>query len=93
MLATLVVGLASAVGATELEEPCTGSHDWIRLTSSEWLKGNLRRMRSRSVEFRSEEMKTLSFEWKKVAELCMGQEARFVTEGYVVFRGYGIVSG
>jgi putative salt-induced outer membrane protein YdiY len=50
-------------------------------------------MRDRSVEFRSEEMKTLSFEWKKVAELCMGQEARFVTEGYVVFRGYGIVSG
>ena len=91
MLATLVVALASAAGATEFEEPCTGSDDWVRLTSSEWLKGNLRRMRSRNVEFWSQEMKTLRFEWKKVAELCMGHEARFVTEGYVVFRGYGIV--
>lgn len=74
-----------------LEKPCTGSDDWIRLTSSEWLKGDVRRMRSQYVDFWSREMKSQSIKWRKVVDLCLAEEARFVTRGYRAYVGRGAV--
>jgi putative salt-induced outer membrane protein YdiY len=42
--------------------------DWIRLTSGEWLKGNLTVLRERSLEFDSDELNDLEIDWEKVAE-------------------------
>ena len=43
--------------------------DWIRLKSGEWLRGNVERMRDGSLQFDSDELKLLSYDWKKVKEL------------------------
>ena len=43
--------------------------DWVRLASGEWLRGNLERMRDGSMEFDSDEIKLITYDWKKVLEL------------------------
>ena len=43
--------------------------DWVRLASGEWLRGNVERMRDGSMEFDSDELKLLTYDWKKVREL------------------------
>lgn len=58
---------------TELEDKYTikfgEDKDWIKLKSGEWLRGNLERMRDGSLEFNSDELKLLTYDWKKVKEL------------------------
>ena len=43
--------------------------DWVRLKSGEWLRGNIERMRDGSMEFNSDEIKLITYDWKKVQEL------------------------
>ena len=43
--------------------------DWVRLASGEWLRGNIERMRDGSMEFNSDEIKLITYDWKKVQEL------------------------
>ncbi|MBW2719669.1 MAG: hypothetical protein JRD94_14305, partial [Deltaproteobacteria bacterium] len=43
--------------------------DWIRLASGEWLRGNIERMRDGAMEFNSDEIKLITYDWKKVKEL------------------------
>lgn len=43
--------------------------DWVRLASGEWLRGNVERMRDGSLEFNSDEIKLITYDWKKVLEL------------------------
>ena len=43
--------------------------DWARLASGEWLRGNIERMRDGSMEFNSDELKLITYDWKKVREL------------------------
>ncbi len=43
--------------------------DWIRLTSGEWLKGEIISMRDDKIEFDSDEMDEQSFDWEDIAEL------------------------
>lgn len=91
LILLLVLMVAAAAPASELEEPCTGESDWMRLTSGEWLKGDLKRMRRRKIEFKSKEMKSLKFDWNKVDRLCTGGVARFINDAHVVFEGKGRV--
>ena len=44
-------------------------YDWIRLTSGEWLKGDVLSMRNDKFEFDSDEMDEQSFDWEDIAEL------------------------
>ena len=37
--------------------------DWIKMTSGEWLKGDIRSLREEQLEFESEEFDTLTIEW------------------------------
>jgi hypothetical protein len=47
--------------------------DWMRLTSGEWLKGRLKRMRDEEIEFDSDKLDVVTFEWEKVDRLhCPG---------------------
>ena len=43
--------------------------DWVRLASGEWLRGNIERMRDGAMEFNSDEIKLITYDWKKVKEL------------------------
>jgi hypothetical protein len=43
--------------------------DWAQLASGEWLRGNIERMRDGSMEFNSDEIKLITYDWKKVREL------------------------
>ncbi len=44
-------------------------HDWIRLTSGEWLKGDILSLRDRTLVFDSDEMDEQEFDWEDVAEV------------------------
>jgi len=44
-------------------------HDWLRLTSGEWLKGKLKRMREDDIEFDSDKLDLVTFSWDKVDQL------------------------
>lgn len=43
--------------------------DWILLTSGEWLKGKLERLYKRKLEFDSDKLGLLEFDWKDVKQV------------------------
>ena len=43
--------------------------DWVQLASGEWLRGNIERMRGGVMEFNSDELALIGYDWKKVQEL------------------------
>ncbi|MBT8480228.1 MAG: DUF481 domain-containing protein [Myxococcales bacterium] len=43
--------------------------DWIQLLSGEWLRGNVERMRDARLDFHSDEIKEITYDWKKVQQL------------------------
>ena len=43
--------------------------DWIRLNSGEWLKGHLKRMRDDEIDFDSDKLDVVTFDWADVVEL------------------------
>lgn len=43
--------------------------DWIQLRSGEWLRGRLHGMQNRKVEFESDELDDLTFDWKDIAQV------------------------
>jgi putative salt-induced outer membrane protein YdiY len=91
VLAGALVQAGSAQAADPIVEPCTGSSDWLQLTSSEWLRGELRRMRTDAIEFESDKLKSQSLEWKDVASLCVAGIARFVRSDRTFVQGTGHV--
>ena len=49
--------------------PPDDNFDWIQLKSGEWLKGRLKAMQERQIEFESEKLKHLTFDWKDIRQL------------------------
>ena len=49
-----------------VDEPST---DWIQLKSGEWLRGRLYGMQNRSLEFESDELDDMIFDWKDVHQV------------------------
>lgn len=49
--------------------PAEQAFDWIQIASGEWLKGRLRSLQEDKLEFDSEELDLLSFDWDKVRTL------------------------
>jgi putative salt-induced outer membrane protein YdiY len=47
------------------------SADWIQLKSGEWLRGSLYGMQNRRLEFDSDEMDDLKFDWKDVHQVVL----------------------
>lgn len=62
-----------AVETSELPElgwvPPPDRFDWIQLKSGEWLKGRLKAMQERKLEFDSEKMDLVTFDWKDVRQV------------------------
>lgn len=67
--------------------PCTGPQDWVHLTSSEWLHGDLREFKLTYLEFKSERLKEQRIKWKHVVELCTPFPTRFVDGSMKVITG------
>ena len=45
------------------------STDWIQLQSGEWLRGKLHGMQNRKMEFESDELDDLTFDWKDIQQV------------------------
>jgi len=49
--------------------PPADRFDWIQLKSGEWLKGRIKAMQERELEFDSEELDNLTFDWKNIRQV------------------------
>jgi putative salt-induced outer membrane protein YdiY len=88
-LAIALLAIPLPCQAGDYAEPCSGPYDWLRLNSGEWLRGDLYRVRLKSVEFWSKKLKSQSFKWKDVVDLCVWQTARYVQEDNTIVQGIG----
>lgn len=59
--------------------PPDSRFDWLQLTSGEWLKGEIKGLYSYKLEFESDELDTLTFDWEDVSILrsARPQEVRY----------------
>jgi hypothetical protein len=67
-------------------------HDWLRLTSGEWLKGKLKRMREKEIEFDSDKLDLLTFTWAKVDQLHSPRINTYVFEDKLDAVGRAVVT-
>ena len=49
--------------------PPTDNFDWIQLNTGEWLKGRIKAMQDRSLEFFSEKLSDVTFDWKDIRQV------------------------
>jgi len=65
--------------------PPADTFDWIQLKSGEWLKGRVKAMQDRTLEFDSEELDDLTFDWKDIRQLRSSrtQDVLFVNQDEV----------
>lgn len=49
--------------------PPDSRFDWIQLTSGEWLKGELKGLYNHQLEFESDELDTLQFDWEDIKSI------------------------
>jgi putative salt-induced outer membrane protein YdiY len=70
VILALLASLAAAQDAAwRPPEPSPTSKDWIKLTSGEWLRGEITRFNDETLEFDSEELDELTIDWGDIAEL------------------------
>ncbi len=55
--------------------------DWIQLKSGEWLKGRIKAMQDRKLEFDSEELKLMTFDWKDIRQMRTSRYVGVLFEG------------
>ena len=68
------------------------TYDWLRLTSGEWLKGEVHWMREKDIEFDSDKLDLLSFSWSKVSQLHSPRVNTYVFEGKVDVVGLAVIT-
>ena len=66
--------------------------DWIRLNSGEWLKGSVKRMREDELEFDSDKMDVVKFDWGDVIELHSPRVNTYVFEDKVDAIGRAVIT-
>ena len=49
--------------------PPPDSFDWIQLNTGEWLKGRIKAMQERQIEFFSEKLSDITFDWKDIRQV------------------------
>jgi putative salt-induced outer membrane protein YdiY len=60
--------------------PPEDGFDWIQLKSGEWLKGRLKAMQERKLDFDSEELKLLTFDWKDIRQVRSPRQIEMLVE-------------
>jgi len=61
--------------------------DWVRLTSGEWLKGDITLMHNDKLEFDSDKLGDQKLDWEDVAELISPRRNTCLFEGRVIVTG------
>jgi putative salt-induced outer membrane protein YdiY len=85
-----VLGIDSHAEQTELwqpPEPLANDFDWIRLKSGEWLKGELKSLRDKDIEFDSDKLDLLKLDFDDVAEFRFPHIYSFRFDDLGVFTG------
>lgn len=67
-------------------------YDWLRLTSGEWLKGELKRMREKDIEFDSDKLDLVTFSWGKVDQLHSPNVNTYVFDNKIDAVGRAVVT-
>ena len=67
-------------------------YDWLRLTSGEWLKGELKRMREEEIDFDSDKLDLVTFTWDKVDQLHSPRVNTYVFDHKVDVVGRAVVT-
>jgi hypothetical protein len=57
------------------------TNDWIQFKAGEWLKGELKRLHQKDVEFKSKKLKLMTFKWKDIVQLQARKIKTYVFEG------------
>ena len=70
-----------------------GDFDWIRLTSGEWLKGEILRLRDGTLEFDSDELGELNLDWDDIAYLRTGKTQTLLLTDQSTLEGTLVLSG
>jgi len=61
--------------------PPPDGFDWVQLKSGEWLKGRIKAMQDDQLEFDSEELDDITYDWKDVRQLRTAQRMDLRLEG------------
>jgi putative salt-induced outer membrane protein YdiY len=73
--------------------PPDSRFDWLKLTSGEWLKGEIKGLYGYKLDFESDELDTLTFDWEDVSILRSAgpQEVRYtdLENGRIPLTAYG----
>lgn len=87
--AFVLLGLPVAGSAQEFAPPppSAKSKDWVKMTSGEWLRGEIHWLRDDDLEFDSEEFEVLTLDWDDVAELVSPRALTYSFVGDIVFTG------
>ena len=62
--------------------PSAVEHDWVKLSSNEWLRGEIKSMYQKKLEFDSDKLKLLSIKWKDVKILRSYRESSINIDKY-----------
>jgi len=75
LVATIIFSSLSALAQTPAQtfQPPPDSFDWIQLKSGEWLKGELIALYDGKLEFDSDELNNLTFDWDDVRQVRTGR--------------------
>lgn len=68
-------------------------YDWLQLTSKEWLKGDIKAMYNKSLEFDSDKLKLLTIDWEDVRVLRGHNISSVNIEGHGTVKGVLEVTG
>lgn len=67
--------------------PAAKDYDWVQLTSGEWLKGEIKSMYNKNLEFDSSKLKLLNIKWKDVKYLKSYRPSSVNIEGHLPLSG------
>jgi len=71
--ATLLAGHEIS-GSCQTFEPKAERYDWIELTSGEWLKGELKSLNNKRVEFDSDKLDLQTFDFKDIRKIRLHRQ-------------------
>jgi len=71
--------------------PVRDTSDWIRFDSGEWLRGKIKLLRNKDLEFESDELDVLYLDWDDVVELRSGRLHTYVLDDLTWVTGTAVM--
>ena len=78
-------------GSWRPPDPPDDKYDWVQLTSGEWLKGEILRMRDDDLEFDSDKLDELTIDWDDIAQIRASRPQQWVNVDHTVLVGRAVV--